>query len=1301
MGAKFRWLRWALPLFFLGLVFLIIWRQDPDFWRRAASLHVEAQEAARRGDRTQALDLAQRAARRDPARLEAAAFLGRLYLDYGRPTEALEVFRRMGARAPQNPEAVKGQAQALNLLGRRSEALAALKDYLQANPQSEEGLKFAADFCAQHNEDRELPVSYLSRLYPLNRDPMVRRQLVDLLLSLQRFSEAIPLQEEEAAQFPENQEGLHRLALIHYWNRDYQAAAPVYQRLVELAGENSEMRLEAAKNAEAAQDLDQALSQYLWLYGRHRGKKEYALALARLWSQKGNHAEAAAVLGSLASQERPPELQRFYALELLMTGRHEQALKAYQAAWEAGDTHKETILNLARLKAEARRFTEAAGYWDEADRRQLVQGDLRWEAALTYSYAQRYPEAVRMLKPLNRQDPKNPKVLLFLGQLHFYQKDWPQAARYFQAYLKEHPQDAEVRVQCAEALSFSPETREEALGQYAETLKQGDSVILRLRRVSLLAQEGKWAQAERELKECPLPGESRLLHEQARLFLWLGDLEESLDRYERFLAQAPGDRAGRLEKARVLTYLGRPAEALKLLEPLRQGQPRDREVLVAAVEALLAQPDNPLALKRAEELAALANLSLEERAWVARTLARFPRQHLRAVDLVLTNLAANRHHQASLLILAYLLPQLPRYEDLEMVERRLRGVRRGSPEHAASLAYFDSSLGRRGGKIHYLLLILRGYRYARTPKSPGELLYLAGLAQELGEREAALDYYRRAQKARPGDPRIARLKQQCLMAQKDWAGALKDLQTPGGDPAKAMEMARLYLMRGQYEGVKAVSAQVPEGAPEFGQARLLMAQACRLEQNYPEALTILASLEGKVPREAWLMEKARVLEAKGDKGAIPLYEEITRIKPDSQEARVAQARRDRARGDWSKAYQHFAQALKQAPQDVELFNELEGIRQEMRPQVAARGGFPTTPGARRPEEAQRPWQFSRFDREPQGLGLSNYVPAFLWDVLPVVQPEALYFTDSNKIHGGLMRMSGGFWVTKVLPVNVSSEYREYIQNTSKLRRASLDLGFGPLSPGDGFRVSGEIMLRRYWKRDDLPFTRLVPFPVPHFIPDTQRAAEDRSRILGTLAATFPVGAKTEFTLKYSRRDLFDQDAALYPRLYQGVQDLRQVRFTTLDQGEVGAVHQFRPGLEYRGNVGMAFYTDHNQRFTLYQGLAWQALNQPRMHLTFTPHLYLATYSIQREAYFSPATYRALGLGLDFDRKLFRLPTLILQGTVQGVGNHGEYGPALQGLAALEWEWVQNFYTNIHVFYFREWVDNYHLLAAGASFRWRF
>ena len=73
----------------------------------------------------------------------------------------------------------------------------------------------------------------------MDRDPQVRRLLVKLLASQNQYKEAISLQEEEVAEFPEDQEALHYLALLHYWQRDYRAASDIYQRLLEKSAENS------------------------------------------------------------------------------------------------------------------------------------------------------------------------------------------------------------------------------------------------------------------------------------------------------------------------------------------------------------------------------------------------------------------------------------------------------------------------------------------------------------------------------------------------------------------------------------------------------------------------------------------------------------------------------------------------------------------------------------------------------------------------------------------------------------------------------------------------------------------------------------------------------------------------------------------------------------------------------------------------------------------------------------------------------------------------------------------------------
>jgi hypothetical protein len=276
------------------------------------------------------------------------------------------------------------------------------------------------------------------------------------------------------------------------------------------------------------------------------------------------------------------------------------------------------------------------------------------------------------------------------------------------------------------------------------------------------------------------------------------------------------------------------------------------------------------------------------------------------------------------------------------------------------------------------------------------------------------------------------------------------------------------------------------------------------------------------------------------------------------------------------------------------------------------------------------------------------------------------------------------------------------QMASRLRRGEVALGLGPLSVGDRLRLSGEIIGRRYWKRVDHGKSFIVPqvFPTPEIEPDFTHK-EHRNRLFGSLAAAASLGSRTEATLTYSRRDIFDQDPHIYPRLFQGVQNLEKAQITGLHQVDLAYNHQFRPGLDWQGNLGGAFFSDQNRRLTVYQGLSWQALRQPRMQLEFNPHFYLAAFRARREAYFSPGQYLALGLGLNFHRQFFRLPTLILQSTVQGVGQHGDWGPAFHGLAALEWEPVHNFFLDPYIFYFREWVDNYRLLTVGLSFRYAF
>jgi tetratricopeptide (TPR) repeat protein len=329
-----RWLIALLPPAFLGLVLAFAYLHDPTFYLNPEAIYHRAQEAEKQGNLDQALALARRSWERNPEDSDCGQFLGWLYLKQNQPEPAMEILRQVWDRDSKATAALKGLAQGLNQTNRRPQALELLANYLKVNPEDADVLLFAAQLAGQAKENQALSLDYYLQQYRLQPTPEVRRLLVDLLTGSQRFKEAIPLQAEEAAQNPDQPEALHRLALLHYWSRDYDESTQVYQRLLEQAADNAAYRQEAAKTAEAAQNLEVAIKQYLWLYTNSKGQKEYALTLARLWSQKGNHAEAAAVLEAVKDPDA--DTLRWHGLELLLTGDHDQATRVYKRPGKKG-----------------------------------------------------------------------------------------------------------------------------------------------------------------------------------------------------------------------------------------------------------------------------------------------------------------------------------------------------------------------------------------------------------------------------------------------------------------------------------------------------------------------------------------------------------------------------------------------------------------------------------------------------------------------------------------------------------------------------------------------------------------------------------------------------------------------------------------------------------------------------------------------------------------------------------------------------------------------------------------------------
>ncbi len=1420
---------WLLGILcFLGLIFWQVYAKDPYFYCSAHDLFVRARAAQERGEAAEAVRFARLARERDPQNGEYGEFLAWRLLEANRLEEALNLFRQVWQQQA-IASALTGQVMALARLQRREEALALLAAYLEKHPREPSILRLAAGLASQDPGTQGQALAWYQRLYDLNpQDRETRRHLVELLTAQHRYAEAIPLQEQEVAEEPDNIQALHRLALLHAWHRDHQAAVPIYGRLLELAVQDQALRLEAAKNAEAAHNVEQAIVHYLELYARAPEKKEYALILARLWSQTGQHGKAAAILGPVLDSDASLAERRFYALELLLAGQPGQALKIYRQVWEAGDSHQETILNLARLYAQRQQFRQAAAFWDEAARRQLLNQDLRREAALTYAAAHRYQEAVAVLQGVDRRDPK---LLLFVGQMYFYQKHWQQAVKYYREYLQQVPTDQAARRQLAQTLSFFPEGLEAAATEYeTAALASGDPALL-LQRAAVLLQRAQnasddpsqrqtapqhWAAAAAALRQVPSTGLSpELLREKGTLLLWLGDQEEALACFDDYLRTRPQERRILLEKARILIMLGRGQEAAEVLRRLPPDQTRaapapalwpekaghglpnpepsevagqgrrrpdgagELEILTLFLEAALTARQWPEAQRRAwqlyltqlpsgtplplswtaarrrlQEAGARIDLPPATRVAMARALCQHPDltkepgiSHV-AVDLCLANITARQvreplAYQASLLVLKYLLPRLGHYEDLQDLIYRLPGLRAKSPEYYATLSFFTNDLGRQGGKLQYLLHALDDRQEQYPARRPGDLLSLAALATELGDWRAAREYFEQLHRLRPDDQKVADLRLQVLAAAKETGRLLKALEEQPQTPETALEMAKVYLERQQYDGALAALAAIPRSHRLWPEAQRLVGQAHLARQDYPAALAALRTLRHQGHSDiALTMAEAQVLEAMTDRaGATAAYTTVIQQAPDGFTAQVARARLARLRGDWAGAWRHFAVALQERPQEITILNELEQVREQLRPTLASRNLPEFWRGERRPEEGWRPWQFGRYDRDPGVLagygGRPRSLLPFPWPY--ALTPETTLLEDRNRLKAVEIKLAGGLWLSRVLPVHLALGYRAWQQSTTGSGPAHLDLGLkpvfqqtsqvrttweraeatlavGPLVLGERLKVTGELSGRCYWRQVRQQVWQYGQKSIPPIILNTSlhtslSESESRQRLLGSLELSMMVQAQTDFTLRYARRDIFEPDAAVYPRLYQQVTRLDRLPLLTLHQIELAVSHQFQPGLTYQGNLGQAWFADHNQRFSLYQGLRWQAINQPRMHLDLTPSYYLALYRLRQEAYFSPHAYHALGLSLDFDRQLpqvpvlsrylFLLPTLVLQVAGQVIDNDGRWGPGLSTLAGLEAEPMQNLYVGLHYFYFKEWATHYWLQSLIFGLKWRF
>jgi tetratricopeptide (TPR) repeat protein len=208
------------------------------------------------------------------------------------------------------------------------------------------------------------------------------------------------------------------------------------------------------------------------------------------------------------------------------------------------------------------------------------------------------------------------EAILGLARIAVRQKDYAEAVRRFDEYLKRHPEDLAVRLELAGVLVAAGE-RTRAIEEYrALLLARPGNAEVRLGLANVYIQAQQFHEAIPLLRTAleKAPGDLTVAARLARAYALDRDFLHSQEIYDRYLAALkPGDERVPQDMTALLLDLQRPAEALTFLLPRRKQQPRDALTLAELVRAYARLGDNTMALQFVEELGALGKDSIAQR----------------------------------------------------------------------------------------------------------------------------------------------------------------------------------------------------------------------------------------------------------------------------------------------------------------------------------------------------------------------------------------------------------------------------------------------------------------------------------------------------------------------------------------------------------------------------------------------------------------------------------------------------------------------------------------------------------------
>jgi tetratricopeptide (TPR) repeat protein len=631
-----------------------------------------------------------------------------------------------------------------------------------------------------------------------------------------------------------------------------------------------------------------------------------------------------------------------------------EAVHAYSQALQREPDDLPTRLKRAQLFQQLNQIEEALADYQHLAKVYPRNSDALLGAGLLLMRLQRYADALpylgRALQLFNNTEPVYWTILTEIAHCELNLKQYGKAREHFAEVLKHNPRNARAYEGQFRVLQAQQEEEQEILPllrRWAENLPDDPTPRLHIARIYERNRNHTLAETEYKNLLEKFPDNAELRREYARFLSRLGRREEAIQQYDLLLQKIPDELGALMGKARLLEQQ-QPREALQLYLKVLEKEPLNTPAALgaAAMYRQLGQLDEAGKLYQQQalqptpsELAISSAIEMYVQAKRLDDAIAFLRDCIHTHGYRYLNRLASlliQHNRGDEAVQEY----LNAIRTLQQKPNQPKQDSQAAQDPRQTLEALHQELGLIYRQLNRPQDALQTFQqaYQLNPARTWNLLQIAELQQQLGDKNGAWETLVRALQTNPDDislyPPLERLASE-LQRESDYRAVIEPLaqkDTPGQEAAKAyVEWLRRHGQASEaLRWLEARLRQRPNDVP------LLRLQLHLLEEmgRKKEALPLYARLFQLAPDDTALLRTwvIRAEEFGTTLDAIQAYEALFRTFPDEVSAGLKLVTLYEQLGNRERAQKLLRQLSEDFPNNEEVKRRLQ------QPSSAVHGG---------------------------------------------------------------------------------------------------------------------------------------------------------------------------------------------------------------------------------------------------------------------------------------------------------------------------------------------------------------------------